>query len=546
MAGSAVIGALRVDLGMNSAQFTAGLKSAQTNLAKFGKTVAVGFAAVATAAVAASAALGVAVKGAIDHADELGKVSQKIGLSVESLSRLEYAAKLSDVSLEGLTTGLRKFSQVIVEASSNGKSGPATVFAALGVSVKDASGNLRDTNVVFSEVAQQLSRMEDGALKTSLAVQLFGKSGADLIPLLNSGAAGLAEMAREADRVGATISGKTAKAAETFNDTLTRIEAIMGGVVNKIMVEALPSLQDLANLLASPEFASAATTFGTTTVAALESIVEAGTKAINKLVELQKVLNPDKATIESRYRIANGISPSSNIENRVDPNWKPGQRQSDPVGAGASFEQLTAFMSSNGSGATKPFVPVIAGAGQAKAAVTDLMAGLEDAQPKVKTFAQTIGETMANAFSGFADAVLSGVGPLEAMGDLLGNIGKQLLNSAISNFFGNLFGGGFGGGASLGTNRSLLGMPLFADGGVTNGPAIFGEAGPEAAVPLPDGRSIPVTLSGNAGGGGGEVLVRLGPGLVGEITKQTEAQTIKLIDSRAPAAVAKTQRNRGM
>lgn len=542
---SAVIGALRVDLGLNSAQFQAGLKSAQGGLAKFGKAAVVGLAAVATAAAAAGAALGVAVKGAIDHADELGKAAQKIGLSVEALSRLEYAAKLSDVSLEGLTTGLRKFSQVMVEASQNGKSGPATVFAALGVSVKDAAGNLRSTDAVFTEVAQQFSRMEDGALKTSLAVQLFGKSGADLIPLLNSGAAGLAAMAAESDKVGKTISTRTAKAAERFNDTLTRIEEIMGGVVNKIMEAALPALQSLADTLASPEFATAAASLGSAVVTAMASIVEAATVAINKLVELRTFLNPDKATIEQRFRLANGISASSNIENRVDPNWKPGQSGFDSIGSGASFDQLSAFRtgSGTGSGGGKPFVPVIAGAGQAKAAVTDLMAGIDDAQPKIKTFAQTIGETMADAFSNMADAVMSGVNPLQALAGELLNIGKQLASSAISGFFGNLFGGGFGGG-TLGTNRSLLGMPLFADGGVTNRPAIFGDAGPEAAVPLPDGRSIPVTLSG--GMGGSEVLIRLDQGLLAQIVRQADANAVKIVDSRAPAAVAKTQRNRGL
>lgn len=190
-------------------------------MAAFSKAATVALTAFAAGAAAATAAMGVAVQGAIDHADELNKASQKAGVAVESLSRLAYAAKLSDVALGQLTGGLQKLSKGMLEAA-NGD-GPAKAFRALGVTVTDTNGRLRDSNAVFSELADRFSRMEDGSTKTALAIQIFGKSGADLIPLLNSGADGLARMADEADRMGATISDKTARSAEEFNDTLTRI-----------------------------------------------------------------------------------------------------------------------------------------------------------------------------------------------------------------------------------------------------------------------------------------------------------------------------------
>ncbi len=77
--------------------------------------------------------------------------------------------------------------------------GPAKVFNALGVSVTDANGRLREGNAVFADLADRFSRMEDGSTKTALAIQIFGESGADLIPLLNAGADGLARMADESD-----------------------------------------------------------------------------------------------------------------------------------------------------------------------------------------------------------------------------------------------------------------------------------------------------------------------------------------------------------
>jgi hypothetical protein len=188
------------------------------------------------------------------------------------------------------------------------------------------------------------------------------------------------------------------------------------------------------------------------------------------------------------------------------------------------------------------------GAGEARTAITDLMAGVDDAQPKVENFAKTIGDTMASAFTGFADAVLSGVPALEALSDMLGNLGEQLLNSAISNFFTGLFGGTLFGSPfrSTGGGVATLGnVGMFATGGVTNEPAIFGESGPEAAVPLPDGRSIPVTLSGGAAGGGdSRVLVQLDQGLIGKVLQQAHDDAVQVVKTNSPAAVATAQRDK--
>lgn len=290
-AGNSVIGALRVDLGLNSAQFTAGLKKAETGLGKFGKAAAIGLGAVAAAATAAGVALGVAVKGAIDHADALSKAAQKAGTSVEALSRLEYAAKLSDVSLEDLTGSLGKLGKAMLEASTNAKSGAAAAFQALGVTVTDASGQLRDSNMVFSDLADRFSRMEDGATKTALSMAVFGKSGAELLPLLNSGADGLKQMADESDRLGLTIDGKSAKGAEAFNDSLTRLGSVMEGVINRVMTAALPALQAFAETLSSPDFAKAAETLGTNVVGALDWITKAAAGTINALQGVARAMD---------------------------------------------------------------------------------------------------------------------------------------------------------------------------------------------------------------------------------------------------------------
>jgi len=323
MAGG-LIGSLRVALGLDSAQFTTGLAKARGELGSFSSAAKIGFAAVGAAALAAGTALGVAVKHSLDHADALGKAAQKAGVSVQALSRLEYAARLSDVSMEGLTGSLTKLGKAMVDATTD-KTGAASIaFKALGIDVRDASGNIRDSNAVFLDIADRFGRMEDGATKSTLAMQLFGKAGAELIPLLNSGRDGLKQMADESDRVGFTLTGRTTAAAEAFNDTLTRLQLATDGVVNKIMVAALPALQGLANTMTSAGFATAAGTMANNIITAINQIITAATVATNTITDLKNVLNPTEDTILKRIADANGMTydpGSSNIENRTKPGW---------------------------------------------------------------------------------------------------------------------------------------------------------------------------------------------------------------------------------
>lgn len=188
------------------------------------------------------------VKGAIDSADEMGKMAQKVGVTVESLSALTYAGSLADVSNEQLSVGLKQLSKNMLAAAAGSKE-QAAAFKALGVETRNADGTLRGTDDVFSDVAERFSELDDGALKTAISMKIFGRSGGDLIPLLNAGKEGLREMKDEAARLGLIISTETAKEAEAFNDNLTRLQANLKGVGLDIAGYVLPSLVAFTNEL---------------------------------------------------------------------------------------------------------------------------------------------------------------------------------------------------------------------------------------------------------------------------------------------------------
>ncbi len=226
-----------VDLLMKTGSFETDTKRAEKALENFQRKAKAVGSAVGLAFVGAGAAIAASLKLSIDSFDQLSKASQKIGVSTEALSALQYAAKLSGVSFESLQTSLGKLS-VQIENFKDGSKSAVDVFTKLKIDPRQ----FEQTEVLLGEIADRFSRLPDGAQKTALAIELFGKSGKDLIPLLNAGKNGIADLTTEAERLGLVIDTKTAKAAEQFNDNLTRLQGSITGLRNELATNLLGPL----------------------------------------------------------------------------------------------------------------------------------------------------------------------------------------------------------------------------------------------------------------------------------------------------------------
>ena len=250
MAANAVIGSLRVVLGADTAALDKGLKGAQGSLARFSAGIKnVGLIAAGALAGAVGGAA-VAIQSALKDADNLGKLAQSIGLPVEELSKLKYAAELSDVSLEEFGKSVVKLSKNMSEVAGGNTTGAAAMaFKSLGISVRDASGQMKSSDTILAEVADRFASYRDGANKTALAVALFGRAGAAMIPMLNQGSAALRESGKEAEYFGLVIDKKTAVAAETFNDNITKLGKVMQGVFIRIAAGSAETLANLSNTM---------------------------------------------------------------------------------------------------------------------------------------------------------------------------------------------------------------------------------------------------------------------------------------------------------
>lgn len=183
--------------------------------------------AVANYAGRAARALGEMTGEALHTADEMGKLAQKTGAATESISAIAYAAKLSDVGLGELQVGIKGLSQWMEKQGLVG----------------------RDVIEVMLEQSDVLAGMADGAAKTNLAMELFGRSGQELIPLLNQGSEAIRKQMEEAKRYGLVISGDFARGAEVFNDRLTTMKSRLEGVSIEITTHLLPGLLKLTDTM---------------------------------------------------------------------------------------------------------------------------------------------------------------------------------------------------------------------------------------------------------------------------------------------------------
>jgi len=213
-------------------------------LTKGAMVAAPAIAAVGAAALTAGTAMFALAKKTADLGDKYQKLSKNTGVAVEDLSALAHAAKLSGSNIDVLGKGFQTLNQRAVDAGRGLKSA-AIEFEELGVNVKDAEGNTRETIDIFYDLADAMEGMGSEAEKSAAAQRLFGRAGKELIPLLNEGADGIREMMEEAERLGIVFDQEAADNAAKFNDEITRLEAQFDGLQIALGNELIPMLTEL-------------------------------------------------------------------------------------------------------------------------------------------------------------------------------------------------------------------------------------------------------------------------------------------------------------
>ena len=231
---------------LNTKNFSKGIKGATRGLGMLGGALGkVGgiIAKFGLAMVAATAGFAAIIMKSAGYIDRLGKVSKVTGVATDTLQKFGYAAEQAGVTSDNAGLAMRRFSRRLGEAQKNtGELLPA--LRRLGIDVRDSAGRFKTAEEVLFEFADGIVKTEGASARLALAFKAFDSEGAELVGTLEKGSDGLKEMFDEAQALGFVLDDKTIKGVEKFNDSLNSLKRMMGGVINRIVGELAPALDE--------------------------------------------------------------------------------------------------------------------------------------------------------------------------------------------------------------------------------------------------------------------------------------------------------------
>lgn len=235
----------------SSAGGQAGSQAGSAFNANFGSILAGvgGVAAAVTGALAAGVAAGTAAlvsftREGASYADEVLTMSTNTHIATDELQAYMYAAELVDVSVDTMTSSMARNVRSMSSAA-DGTGDVAEAYAALGVAVTDADGNLRDSQEVYWELIDALGEIESDTERDALSMQIFGRSAQDLNSLIAVGSEGMAEFAAQAESAGAILDTDTLGAFGEFDDVMQQLDGGVSAAKNALGTVLLPILTDL-------------------------------------------------------------------------------------------------------------------------------------------------------------------------------------------------------------------------------------------------------------------------------------------------------------
>lgn len=224
-----------------TSSFSEKLKSGIGTVAKWGTAIVGG----ATAVVGG---LAKAAESSASAADNIDKMSQKIGISREAYQELDFICSQSGMSVDTLQAGMKSLTSAM-DGAANGTASNVEQFEKLGVSVTNADGSFRSQEEVMWDTMAALQSMDNQTEKARLATELFGRSGTELMPLLNGASGSIDEMKQQAHDLGLVLDDETIDSGVSLTDTLDQMKRSLSAVGTKLGAALMPVLEKFCNLI---------------------------------------------------------------------------------------------------------------------------------------------------------------------------------------------------------------------------------------------------------------------------------------------------------
>ena len=486
--------------------------------------------------------VGAGLKVMADQIDDLAKASSRLGMTVNELQSLQFAAGQTGASAEELEKGLTRFNRSISEASTGIGTGLRS-FQALGISVTDANGKLRPTNELLNLVSDRLTQIESPADRVRIAFDLFGRSGVNLINTLQGGSEELNKLREEFNQFTLELTEENAKATENANDRFARMGETFSSIGRIITAKLLPILASILEFLTVKlltAFANTIAGFRNMINALIDGFNMVARNSMGMLDEMDR--SSFGETFEAKLRGLADAYSELNTEAEQTPKIIIDQSQAFED-AKIGFERVkeeaektqeairgvTILTHEGGSGLKDYANAARDTAGQLDNLAVRGMNRLEDSLMGVMQGTMSV----KDAFKSMASSIIS---------DLMRIYIQQQITGVLAGALGGMFGGGF---STVGAGANTYIPPGLASGGpaMRNRPYIVGEAGPELFIPRGSGTVVP-----NDKLGGGGVVVNQTINLSAGVSQTVRAEVAGLlpqIKNAAKSAVVEARQRGG-
>ncbi|KAB2724136.1 hypothetical protein [Brucella anthropi] len=487
--------------------------------------------------------VGLSLQGAKEIISDIASIdreARRAGISIKAFQEMKYVAEKNRIDVDAMIDGMKELSLRADEFAVTGKGSASEGFQRLGFGAKDVANRLKEPSQLFVEIIGRVKQLNKAA-QIRIMDELFGGSaGERFVELIAQGEDGIRRAIDEAHKLGIVMDDELVKKAAELDAAFNTVVTTVSSNLKQAVVSVASEIRYVLDLFNTAE---------NRTISTLEQqlaekrrereamdagglrgfvargkdggripVVEAEISALEKLIQTKKENQklPERKTDEVKLpptglKVEDGksgksksISEAERQKKAADELIKSLELEYSLIGQTATQQKIATEIRKLGAGATK----------EQKDRITELITVIDAqkaAQDRTNKSQKDFIDGLNQLESDAVDALGNVIAGTEDAGDAFKKLAIEIVKSAITgkgayaDFFNSLFGGsgniglggfiggllGFGGQKSIAMNG---GIGLYANGGISDKPAIFGEAGTEAAVPLPDGRSIPVDL----------------------------------------------------
>lgn len=488
--------------------------------------------------------VGISLAGAqqvISDIASIDREARRAGVSIKAFQEMKYVAEKNRIDVDAMIDGLKELSLRADEFAVTGKGSASEAFQRLGFGAKDVAQRLKEPSELFVEIIGRVKQLNKAA-QIRIMDELFGGSaGERFVELIAQGEDGIRQAIEEAHNLGIVIEDELVRRAADLDQEFNTVVTTVGNNLKQAVVSVASEVRYILDLFNNIENRSISTLEQQLAEKRREResmdaggmrgfvargrdggripVVEAEIAALEKLIATKKEAakppqqptdKPTFTAIETPEKTTKArkeaISETDRQKKAADELIQSLEHELSIIDQTAEQQKLSSELRKLGAGATQ----------EQKDRITELITVIDAqkaAQERSNKAQQDFIDGLDQIGSDAVDALGNVIAGTEDAADAFKKLAIEIVKSALTgkgayaDFFSGLFGGGGGGGIGLGGmvaglfgfggQKSIAmngGIGLYANGGISDKPAIFGEAGPEAAVPLPDGRRIPVNL----------------------------------------------------